>query len=74
LAWLWSSRWSGAGGAIGPRRFVALAVWWNLGLTAQYGSGLMDRQHLDPARNAYDNFVTVPRRFPDLVYRFVLDR
>ena len=54
--------------------FVMLAVWWNLGLTAQFGSGLMDRQHLDPARNAYDNFVTIPRRLPDLVYRFVLDR
>ena len=62
----------------GPRSaigvFVVLAVWWNLGLTAQFGSGLMNRQHLDPARNAYDSFVTVPRRLPDLVYRFVLDR
>jgi hypothetical protein len=54
--------------------FVALAVWWNLGLTAQFGSGLMDRQHLDPARNAYDNFITIPRRLPDLVYRFLRDR
>jgi hypothetical protein len=54
--------------------FVALAVWWNLGLTAQFGTGLMDRQRLDPPSNAYNNFVTIPTRLPDLVYRFLLDR
>lgn len=54
--------------------FVVLAVWWNVGLTAQFGSGLMNRQHLDPPRNAYHNFVTVPQRIPDLMYRFLFDR
>lgn len=54
--------------------FVALAVWWNLGLTAQFGAGLMNRQRLDPASNAYHNFVTIPRQLPMLVSRFLLDR
>jgi hypothetical protein len=73
LAWLLATippRW--------PRYLVhaalALAVWWNVGLTAQFGSGLMNRQRLDPPRNAYHNFVTVPQRIPDLMYRFLVDR
>ncbi len=53
---------------------LAIAVWWNLGLIAQFGTGLMNRQHLDPARNAYHNFVTIPRQLPGLVSRFFLDR
>jgi hypothetical protein len=58
----------------GAYLFVVLAVWWNLGLMAQFGTGLMNRQRLDPARNAYHNFVTIPRQLPMLVYRFLLDR
>ena len=58
----------------GAYAFVALAVWWNLGLTAQFGAGLMNRQRLEPARNAYHNFVTIPRWLPTLAYRFLLDR
>jgi hypothetical protein len=54
--------------------FMVLAVWWNLGLTAQFGGGFMDRQRLDLSRNAYNNFVIIPRRVPDLLYRFVFDR
>jgi hypothetical protein len=65
-----------------PRRFtkyglyplLALAVWWNLGLMAQFGTRLMDRQRLDPPRNAYHNFVTIPRQLPTLAYRFLRDR
>jgi hypothetical protein len=53
---------------------VALAVWWNLGLMAQFGAGLMNRQRLDPAVNAYHNFVTIPRHLPTLVHRFLVDR
>jgi hypothetical protein len=56
------------------RAAVVLAVWWNVGLTAQFGSGLMNRQRLDPPRNAYHNFVTIPRQVPDLMYRFLTDR
>ncbi|MEO5742694.1 MAG: hypothetical protein ABIS29_19070 [Vicinamibacterales bacterium] len=53
---------------------VVLAVWWNLGLMAQFGAGLMNRQRLDPAENAYHNFVTIPRQLPALAHRFLLDR
>jgi hypothetical protein len=58
----------------GTYAFVAVAVWWNLGLTAQFGTGLMNRQHLEPSRNAYHNFVTIPRWLPTLGYRFLMDR
>jgi hypothetical protein len=54
--------------------FAALAVWWNLGLMAQFGTAMMSRQHLDPARNAYNNFVTVPLRLPNLMYRYLFSR
>jgi hypothetical protein len=51
-----------------------LGTWWNLGLMAQFGGGLMDRQRLTLADNAYHTFVTVPRRLPELVYRYVFAR
>jgi len=64
-----------------PRRARAIVVallivgtWWNLGLVAQFGGGLMDRQRLTLADNAYHTFVTVPRRLPELVYRYVFAR
>jgi hypothetical protein len=53
---------------------VVLCVWWNLGLTAQFGTRLMDRRRMEPARNAYHNFVTLPRELPRLAYRYVFDR
>jgi hypothetical protein len=53
---------------------VALAVYWNLALIAEFATGLMDRQRLEPARNAYDAFVTVPRQAPSLAYRYLFDR
>ena len=53
---------------------VALCVWWNLALTVEFGTGLMNRQRLEPRRNAYDAFVTVPRMVPDLAYRYLFDR
>ena len=56
--------WSLARGR-GARAVVALvlgvSVWWNVGLMAQFGSGLMDRQRLEIGRNAYHTFVTIPR-------------
>lgn len=51
-----------------------LAVYWNLALTAEFAIGLMDRQKLEPARNAYDAFLTLPRMAPSLAYRYVFDR
>ena len=54
--------------------FVVLAVWWNVGLIAQFGSGLMNRQHLNMKHNTYHNFVTVPLSVPNLAYRYLTDR
>ena len=53
---------------------MVLSVWWNLGLMAQFGAGMMDRQRLQLARNAYNTFVAVPRDLPSLAYRYVFDR
>jgi hypothetical protein len=53
---------------------VVMSIWWNLGLMAQFGAGLMDRQRLEPDRNAYNTFVVVPRMLPGLAYRYVFDR
>jgi hypothetical protein len=69
LAAVWRGPWK-APAAIG----IALCVWWNVALIAQFGTGLMDRQHLDVRKNAYDAFVTVPRMIPELAARYVFDR
>jgi hypothetical protein len=53
---------------------TVLALWWNLGLIVQFGAGLMDRQRVEPARNAYTNFVVLPRTLPRLAWRYVFDR
>jgi hypothetical protein len=63
----------------GPWRIVAhavigLCVWWNLALTALFGTGLMNRQRLELGRNAYDVFVTIPRMAPDLARRYLTTR
>jgi hypothetical protein len=53
---------------------VALCVWWNLALMAEFGTSMMDRQRLEIRRNAYDAFVTLPRMAPGLVYRYFAQR
>ena len=53
---------------------LALSVWWNVALIAEFGTGLMNRQRLEPARNAYDAFVTLPRQLPGFAHRYLLDR
>jgi hypothetical protein len=53
---------------------AALCVWWNLGLMVQFGAGLMDRQRLDLGPNAYNTFIEVPRRLPDIAYRYLFER
>jgi hypothetical protein len=65
--------------AVERARWVAgtltvLAVYWNVALTAEFATGLMDRQRLEPAANAYHAFVTLPRTAPDLAYRYLFDR
>ena len=53
---------------------IALCAYWNVALTAEFATGLMDRQQLDPAANAYAAFVTLPRMAPGLAYRYLFDR
>jgi hypothetical protein len=53
---------------------MALCVWWNVALIAEFGTGLMNRQRLELRQNAYDAFVTLPRRLPALASRYFLDR
>ena len=53
---------------------TVVAIYWNIALIAEFGTGLMDRQRLSPAQNAYDAFVTLPREAPSLVYRYLFDR
>jgi len=53
---------------------IALAVYWNLAMIAEFSIGLMDRQKLEPRKNAYDAFVTLPLQAPDLAYRYLFDR
>jgi hypothetical protein len=54
--------------------FVSAAIWWNVGLMVQFGTGLMSRQHLDPPRNAYHTFVTIPMQLPTLIHRYFFNR
>ena len=51
-----------------------ICVWWNIALMFQFATGLMDRQRLEPASNAYHAFVTVPMQAPSLVYRYLTAR
>lgn len=53
---------------------LALCMWWNLALMIQFGAGLMDRQRLEVARNAWNAFVVVPIELPRLLYRYAFDR
>jgi hypothetical protein len=56
------------------RVLTALCVYWNVALTAEFATGLMDRQKLDPRTNAYHAFVTLPRMAPSLAYRYLFER
>jgi hypothetical protein len=53
---------------------VALCVWWNLGLMAQFGLNTMDRQRLTLGANAWQTFVELPRTAPSLAWRYLTDR
>jgi hypothetical protein len=53
---------------------ILLCVWWNVALMAQFATRLMDRQRLEPARNAYHAFVTLPLTGPSLAWRYLTDR
>ena len=53
---------------------VAVCVYWNIALMAQFAIRMMDRQRLEPARNAYNAFVTLPLQLPSLTYRYLTNR
>ncbi len=62
-----------------PRRVLfgltaALAIWWNLGLMAQFGLHTMDRQRLTLAENARATFIDLPLRAPSIAWRYLTDR
>ena len=61
-----------------PRRItialVALCVWWNLGLMAQFGLHRMDRQRLTLLENARVTFLELPLQAPGLAWRYLTDR
>jgi len=59
---------------VGAQVIIAMCVWWNLALIAEFGTGLMDRKQLELGRNAYDAFITIPRLAPELAYRYVFNR
>ena len=53
---------------------LVAACWWNVGVMAQFGAGMMNRQKLEPSRIAYNTFVVMPRALPRLAWRYVVDR
>lgn len=53
---------------------LVAASWWNVGVMAQFGAGMMNRQTLEPSRIAYNTFVVMPRVLPGLAWRYVVDR
>lgn len=62
--------------ALRPAAGVVLAVciWWNIALMTAFGAGLMDRQRLEPQKNAYVAFVELPRRLPEIAYQYLFSR
>jgi len=53
---------------------AVLAVWWNVGLMAQFGLHMMDRSRLALRDNAWNTFVVLPRDLPGIAIRYVTDR
>jgi hypothetical protein len=49
-------------------------VYWNLGLMAQFGLHLMDRQRLSLRDNARVTFLELPRMAPSVLVRYLTDR
>jgi len=53
---------------------LALCVWWNLGLMAQFGMNRMDRQKLTLGRNARLTFVELPFEAPGIAWDYLTNR
>lgn len=59
---------------VGIAAVAVLGVWWNLGLMAQFGLHLMDRQRLTPLENARVTFIELPRMAPSILFQYLTDR
>jgi hypothetical protein len=59
---------------LAPLAICLVLVWWNLGLMAQFGLHLMDRQRLSIADNARTTFIELPRMAPSILVRYFTDR
>ena len=66
------ARMSRRGGAV--ITLCLVLVWWNLGLMAQFGLHLMDRQRLSIRENARVTFVELPRLAPSILIRYFTAR
>jgi hypothetical protein len=66
-------RWSATRRAVAAG-ITVLAVWWNIGLMAQFGLHLMDRQRLSLRDNARLTFLELPTQLPSVVMRYLTDR
>ena len=53
---------------------IALCIWWNLGLMAQFGLHTMDRQRLTLRHNVWQTFMVLPREAPAVAYRYFTNR
>lgn len=53
---------------------VAICIWWNLGLMAQFGLHRMDRKRLTLAENARVTFLQLPIEAPQIAWRYLTDR
>lgn len=53
---------------------VGLAIWWQVGLMAQFGMHTMDRQRMSPRENARVTFLELPVEMPSIVWRYLTDR
>lgn len=77
FAWGLGAVFQGAWPRLGTRGTlvaVALAVWWNVSLMAQFGLRLMDRQRLEWPRVAVNQVTEVPRRIGRAAWLFFTDR
>ena len=53
---------------------MALCIWWNAGLMAQFGLHRMDRQKLTLRENARATFLELPFEAPRIAWRYLTDR
>jgi hypothetical protein len=68
VAWAWPRL-----GRAGTAAALALFVWWNVSLMAQFGLRLMDRQRLEWPQVAKNQVVEVPRRLVRTVWLYFVD-